>query len=76
MDADAIFMYKTIQANYKHVSIVTELASMQAIAFLISQSETDNYSNSKDEHDVKYFATKPFAAGEIYVSAILSSLMC
>lgn len=28
MDADAIFMYKTIQANYKHVSIVTELASI------------------------------------------------
>jgi len=26
IDADAIFMYKTIQANYKNVSIVTELA--------------------------------------------------
>lgn len=26
LDADAIFMYKTIEANYKNVSIVTELA--------------------------------------------------
>jgi hypothetical protein len=26
LDADAIFMYKTIEANYKNVIIVTELA--------------------------------------------------
>ena len=35
VDADAIFMYKTIEANYKNVVIVTELASMGAIAFLV-----------------------------------------
>jgi hypothetical protein len=35
LDADAIFMYKTIEANYKNVVIVTELASVGAIAFLV-----------------------------------------
>ena len=35
LDADSIFMYKTIEANYKNVVIVTELASMSAIAFLV-----------------------------------------
>lgn len=35
LDADAIFMYKTIEANYKNVVIVTELASVSAIAFLV-----------------------------------------
>lgn len=35
IDADAIFMYKTIEANYKNVVIVTELASMSTIAFLV-----------------------------------------
>jgi len=39
MDADAIFMYKTIEANFKNLIIVTELASMQAIAFLVPGNE-------------------------------------
>ena len=39
LDADAIFMYKTIEANFKNLIIVTELASMNAIAFLIPGNE-------------------------------------
>lgn len=35
LDADAIFMYKTIEADYQNVVIVTELASVSAIAFLV-----------------------------------------
>jgi len=35
LDADAIFMYKNIEANYKNVVIVTELATEGAIAFLV-----------------------------------------
>ena len=34
LDADAIFMYKTIEANHKNVTIVTELTSVSAIGFL------------------------------------------
>lgn len=69
LDADAIFMYKTIEANYKNVVIVTELASVGAIAFLVQ---------GKDETIQKddYYSSKPFAAGEIFVSHLLDSLMC
>jgi len=42
LDADAIFMYKTIEANFKNLHIVTELASMNAIAFLDPGNE-DRY---------------------------------
>ena len=35
LDADAIFMYKTIDAHNKNPIIVTELASVGAIAFLV-----------------------------------------
>jgi len=31
-------MYKTIEANYKNVSIVTELAQMSAIAFIVNET--------------------------------------
>tara|TARA_B110000285_G_C14953078_1_gene527803 strand:+ start:79 stop:384 length:306 start_codon:yes stop_codon:yes gene_type:complete len=39
LDADAIFMYKTIEADYQNVVIVTELASVSAIAFLVQGKE-------------------------------------
>lgn len=69
IDADAIFMYKTIEANYKNVIIVTELASVGAIAFLV-QGKDESF--QKDN----YYSSKPFAAGEIFVSHLLDSLMC
>ena len=34
LDADAIFMYKTIDTYAKHPIIVTELATIGAIAFI------------------------------------------
>jgi hypothetical protein len=42
LDADSIFMYKTIEANFKNLIIVTELANMNAIAFLVPGNE-DRY---------------------------------
>ena len=68
MDADAIFMYKTIEANFKNLIIVTELATMQAIAFLVPGNE-ERYQK------LGYFMSKPFASGEIFVSSLLDSLM-
>ena len=65
-------MYKTIEAKYKKkVAIVTELESMNTVAFLVKE-------NSNDEIMVRtdYYASKPFAAGEIYVGSLLNSLMC
>ena len=69
LDADAIFMYKTIEANFKNLHIVTELASMNAIAVLDPGNE-DRYQK------LGYFMSKPFASGEIYVSSLIDSLMC
>jgi potassium large conductance calcium-activated channel subfamily M alpha protein 1 len=39
LDADAIFMYKTIEANYKSIVTVTEMASMGNIAFLVNGTD-------------------------------------
>ena len=69
VDADAIFMYKTIYSKYKNVSIVTELAFMSAVAYLVQE-------NDQVLQKAGYYASKPFAAGEIYVSSLLDSLMC
>lgn len=69
LDADAIFMYKTIEASFKAVTIVTELATEGAITFLVQNN--DETAQKED-----YYATKPFAAGEIFVSHLLDSLMC
>ena len=69
LDADAIFMYKTIEASYKNVVIVTELSSVGAIQFLVPGKEE---TFQKDD----YYSSKPFAAGEIFVSNLLDSLMC
>ena len=67
LDADAIFMYKTIGYQTKNPIIVTELATINAIAF-IEQDKGDN--------DSSYYSSKPFAAGEIFISHLLDSLMC
>ena len=69
LDADAIFMYKTIEAAFKAVTIVTELATEGAITFLVQNNDE---TAQKDEN----FSTKPFAAGEIFVSHLHDSLMC
>ena len=53
-------MYKTIDAHNKNPIIVTELASVGAIAFLVKGKE-ENF--QKDD----YYQSKPFAAGEIFV---------
>ena len=42
MDADAIFMYKTIEAKYNNAYIVTELESMSTVAFLVKETTSDS----------------------------------
>ena len=49
--------------------IVTELASIGAITFLV-QGKEDNV--QKDQ----FYQSVPFATGEIFVSNLLDSLMC
>jgi hypothetical protein len=71
LDADAIFMYKTIEAHYNVPIIVTELASVGAITFLV-QGKPESEGVQKENH----YTSTPFAAGEIFVSSLLDSLMC
>lgn len=63
-------MYKTIESYYKVNIIVTELASVGAITFLVQGK--DDGAVSKEQH----YQSIPFAAGEIFVSNLLDSLMC
>ena len=63
-------MYKTIEGHHKNVTIVTELTQVSAIGFIEA---------GKDEQSLKednYYSSKPFAAGQIFVSHLLDSLMC
>ena len=69
VDADAIFMYKTVMSKYTNVQIVTELAYMSAVAYLVNEGD-------QALKKAGYYASKPFAAGEIYVGSLLDSLMC
>ena len=69
MDAGNIFIYRTIVANYANVFIVTELEAMANLAFLVQD-------NDEISSQTNYYASKPFAAGEIYVGSLLDSLMC
>lgn len=69
MDADVIFMYKTIRNTYSGSIIITDLASTSTINFLLQ---------GKDENLEKYgySISRPFAAGEIYLSSLLDTLLC
>ena len=69
MDAGNIFIYRTIVAKYKNVNIVTELEAMATLAFLVQD-------NDEVSQKTNFYASKPFASGEIYVGSLLDSLMC
>jgi hypothetical protein len=66
-------MYLTIEANYKNVTIVTELTSVSAIGYIEAGKEEQSNEQSQKED---YYSSKPFAAGQIFVSHLLDSLMC
>lgn len=69
VDADTIFIYKTVRLLNPNIQIITELASINTISFL---------SVSKNNYLQKYgyLASEPFASGEIYISTMLDTLIC
>ncbi|EGR27459.1 hypothetical protein IMG5_195710 [Ichthyophthirius multifiliis] len=69
VDADTIFIYKTVKYMNPKIQIITELASMATISFL-SQSK-NNYIKQ-----IGHIASEPFASGEIYISTMLDTLIC
>lgn len=39
LDADAIFIYKTIVSTYKNVYLVTELSQLSTMSFLVQEND-------------------------------------
>ena len=70
-DADAIFMYKTIKSICPTITIITELAQISTINFLIQQKD-DNENIEKHGFAI----SKPFLSGEIYFSSLLDTMIC
>jgi potassium large conductance calcium-activated channel subfamily M alpha protein 1 len=69
VDADSIFVYKTVKHMNKNVRIITELSSVNTISLL--SSTTSDFLQK-----VGYFVSEPFASGEVYISSMLDTLMC
>ncbi|KAL4469404.1 hypothetical protein ABPG74_004657 [Tetrahymena malaccensis] len=69
VDADTIFIYKTVKYMNPNIQIITELAQLTAISFI---SQTKN----SYVKQIGYLASEPFASGEIYISTMLDTLIC
>lgn len=66
LDAESIYIYQAVRKVNKDVQILTELVYSQNIEFLLSE-----YPPHGDYH----FSTL-YAAGEVYISAIIDTLTC
>lgn len=69
VDADTIFIYKTVKLLNPQIRIITELASINTISFL-------SLARNQFIKKYGYIISEPFACGEIYVSTMLDSLTC
>jgi hypothetical protein len=70
MDAQTIFKYNIIKRRHKDVKIITELYSHQNLAYL----DDPNIYHVMNEYG--YDQTPIFAAGEVYSSGLMDSLVC
>jgi hypothetical protein len=70
MDAQTIFKYNIIKRRHKSVKIITELYSHQNLAYL----DEPNIYWVMNEYG--YDLTPIFAAGEVYSSSLMDSLIC
>lgn len=66
LDAESIYIYQAVRKVNQDVQILTELVYSQNIEFLLSE-----YPTNGDYH----FSTL-YAAGEVYISAIIDTLTC
>lgn len=71
LDAQTIFKYNIIKKKNPKVSVVTELISEKNLAFLLDDPKL--YSIMKS---YEYDQTPTFASGEVYLSALMDSLIC
>ena len=73
MDADTIFIYKTIRHKEPNVKIIVELTSVGTISFL---SGSKSFKKSAKNMKGSYFTCDMFAAGEVYLPNMLDTLVC
>lgn len=69
VDADTIFLYRTVKLMNPTIQIITELAQINTISFLSAQK-------NKFIQKFGYLVSEPFASGEVYISTMLDTLMC
>ena len=69
VDADTIFIYKAIKNESSSILIIADLISSKAIGFI---------TNSGDENmdNFGFWLNEAFAAGELYISSMLDTLIC
>ena len=66
LDAESIFIYKAIKKCNKDLQIMTELVFSSNIEFLLPTSQ----------QELDYRFSTLYAAGEVYISAIIDTLTC
>ena len=66
LDAESIYIYQAVRKMNKNVQILTELVYSENIEFLLQQYPPNN----------DYKLSNLYAAGEVYISAIIDTLTC
>ena len=69
VDADSIFIYKAIKNESSNTLIIADLISSTAIRY-ITDSGDENMDN------FGFWLNEAFAAGELYISSMLDTLIC
>ena len=69
LDAESIYIYQAVKRINKNVQILTELVYSNNIEFLLPYSRPN-----MDQQD--YHLSTLYAAGEVYISAIIDTLTC
>ena len=77
LDAESIFIFKAIKKCNDDVQIMIELVYPSNIEFLLDKdSSLDNMGLAKSQDDFAYEYTSIYAAGEVYISALIDTLTC
>ena len=71
VDMDTIFIYKAIKNEIKGNIIIAELISSSALSFLNTENNDENVIKEQG-----YWLSPSFAIGEIFVGAMLDTLIC
>ena len=80
LDAESIFIYKAMKKTHKNLQIMIEIVHSTNIQFLVDKKfDTKNRMKNPKKinvEELKFEQTPLYAAGEIYISAIIDTLTC